>query len=124
MEVSIASFMDAFPQFEKTRARKFGTYAVIFVAYLFGGLIFCLNSGTYWIEIFNTNAGGWAILLIGTFECLTVAYAYGMKNIRRDINCMLGDKYTGWVFYLWYGLWAFISPVLMIVSNHQPIMCL
>lgn len=115
VEVTLASVLDTFPQLESTKLRKFGSFGVIFLVYFCGGLIFTLNSGAYWVEIFNTNAGGWAILIVGICECLTVAYLYGLKNIRKDIRCMLGPKYTNWTFYIWYALWGFITPVVMIV---------
>ena len=39
-----------------------------------------------------------------------------MKNIKRDIRVMLGPKFTdNWTFYIWYAMWGFISPVLMLV---------
>jgi hypothetical protein len=37
-----------------------------------------------------------------------------MGNIRRDINCMLGDKYTGWSFYIWYIMWLVVTPIILI----------
>jgi hypothetical protein len=41
--------MDQFPQLESTKLRKFGSYAIVFSIYFIGGLIFTLQSGTYWI---------------------------------------------------------------------------
>lgn len=115
IEVTIATIMDAFPQLESTKLRRFGTFGIVFAIYFLGGLIFTLESGAYWIEIFNTNAGGWAILFIGIAECVAVSYLYGLKNIRVDIGTMLGPKFTGKVFYVWTALWGFITPVVMLV---------
>ena len=69
--------MDAFPSLESSKLKKVLSVGAVFIVYFLGGLIFCLNSGAYWVEIFNTNAGGWAILLLGITECITVAYLYG-----------------------------------------------
>lgn len=115
VEVTIATIMDTFPSLESTKLKRFATFGVVFVLYFLGGLIFTLESGAYWIEIFNTNAGGWAILFIGIAECVTVAHIYGLQNIRRDIGCMLGPKFTGKVFWIWTVLWGFVTPVVMLV---------
>jgi len=116
VEVTIASVMERFPSLEETKSKRQGTFAIVFIVHFIAGLLFCLDSGTYWIEIFNTNAGSWAILLVGCCELISVSWLYGMKNIRRDIECMLGEKFTGKVFYIWYALWGFITPVTIFVS--------
>jgi solute carrier family 6 amino acid/orphan transporter-like 15/16/17/18/20 len=116
VEVTIASVMERFPSLEETKSKRQATFAIVFIVHFIAGLLFCLNSGTYWIEIFNTNAGSWAILLVGCCELMSVSWLYGMKNIRRDIKCMLGEKFTGKLFYIWYALWGFITPVTIFVS--------
>lgn len=115
IECSVSAFMDRFPHLETTKKKRFITYALIYVFYFLGGIIFTLNSGAYWIEIFNSNAGGWAILFVGMAEALSVSWLYGMKNIKKDILVMLGPKFTNWTFYIWYALWGFITPGVMLV---------
>jgi len=51
MEVTIACVMDAFPHLESTKRKKFFSFVAIFSIYFSCSLIFCLNSGTYWIGI-------------------------------------------------------------------------
>jgi SNF family Na+-dependent transporter len=115
IEVTFSSLSELLTSFKKTKLRKNILFALIFVFYFLGGLIFTLNSGTYWIEIFNTNACGWAILVVGFCECIAVSFFYGMENIRRDIGCMLGSSYTNWTFYIWYPIWGFITPIILLI---------
>lgn len=115
IEVTIATIMDRFPHLESSKLKRFGTFVIIFGVYFVCGIIFTARSGTYWMEIFNTNAGGWAILLVGVSECVAAAWLYGLKNLRRDIGVMVGPKFTGIAFWIFAVLWAVITPIVMLV---------
>lgn len=114
IEVTIASFLDAFHSFSRTKLRRYITITAIFITYFVLGLLFCLQSGTYWIEIFNTYTGDWAILIIGASECIIVSYLYGLNNFINDIKTMLGETKTRVNTYAWCVLWCFVSPTLCI----------
>ncbi len=117
MEVTISCVFEVLPRLKETRIKRHASFATLFFVHFLAGLLFCLNSGTYWVELFNSNAGSWAILLVGCFELISVSWLYGMNNIRRDVRCMLGEKFTGKAFYIWYALWGLISPVIIFVSH-------
>lgn len=87
------------------------------VMYLLG-LPYCTKAGQYWIDLMDKYSGGWAVLIIGTLECICIGWVYGTKRFRKDIKLMLGDKckacnsrYTYWYFAI---SWKFISPLLLI----------
>ena len=117
IEVTTASICDAFRSLSCTKRRKYITTTGIFVMYFLLGLLFCLQSGTYWLEVFNSYTGDWAILLVGATECIIVCYFYGLKNFLVDINVMKADKNVGKEIYIWSVLWCFVSPALCIVSK-------
>lgn len=114
VEATISSTLDAFQSFGCTKFRRYLTITVIFIIYFILGLIFCFQSGTYWVEIFNTYTGDWGILLIGAAECIIVCYLYGLKNFLMDIRTMMGKKMTKKSIYIWCSLWSFICPALCI----------
>lgn len=138
IEVTIASILDTFKGFGRTKLRRKITITIIFFVYFCLGLIFCLKSGTYWVEVFNTYTGGefinensqfkknilkfinylidWAILLVGAAECIIVCYIYGLKNFINDINTMMGEKNLGKSIYVWCTLWCVACPLLCLVS--------
>lgn len=117
--ITITSLLDAFPALRSTSQRRYATITMIFLVYFVFGLLFTLQSGNYWIEVFNTYFADWMLLFIGATECLIVSYLYGLKNFRNDIEVMIGKKYTkSSIFYIWCTLWSFITPfsiVLIIV---------
>lgn len=77
VETTITSVLDAFPILSKTELRKHLVKIGMCVFYFLPGLLFCIQSGTYWLELVNTYAGDWAILLLGTLEAIAVTWFYG-----------------------------------------------
>lgn len=114
IEVTISTLFEIFPRLTIRAFTRHLSFAGVFLCYFAVGLAFCLNSGQYWIEIFNSNAGSWAIMIIGFFELMAISWFYGFKNIRIDIRCMLGRKYTNWTFHIWAVLWGVVIPVILI----------
>ena len=44
------------------------------------GLMFCTQSGNYWVDIFNSYAGSLPLLIIVFFELVVVMWCYGIKK--------------------------------------------
>ncbi|CAJ1083757.1 inactive sodium-dependent neutral amino acid transporter B(0)AT3 [Xyrichtys novacula] len=73
-------------------------------------LIFSLESGNYWVEVFNNYVGSVPLLVIAFFEIVGVAYVHGMKNFSEDIYFMTGSKPS----IFWKMCWMVISPLLLL----------
>jgi SNF family Na+-dependent transporter len=58
VETTITSCYDAFPFLTKTTLRKHIVKIAMCVFYFLGGLLYCIQSGTYWLELVNNYAGG------------------------------------------------------------------
>jgi len=81
------------------------------------GLIFCQNSGNYWLEIFDGYAGSIPLLIIAFCEIITVSWIYGTKNFDEDASWMYGGpkSIAGWILHWYFRLcWTFISPVIIL----------
>ncbi|KAM7175429.1 sodium- and chloride-dependent transporter XTRP3 isoform 3-T3 [Macrochelys suwanniensis] len=74
------------------------------------GLVFTMEAGNYWFDIFNDYAATLSLLLIVLVETIAVCYVYGLKRFEKDLLLMLGHK-PNWY---WKIMWAFVSPVLII----------
>ncbi|XP_038164970.1 sodium-dependent neutral amino acid transporter B(0)AT1-like [Cyprinodon tularosa] len=74
------------------------------------GLIFALQSGNYWLALFDNFAGSIPLLVIGFFEMIAVVYIYGMDRFNKDMEFMIGHKPN----IFWQATWRVISPVIMI----------
>lgn len=55
IEVTITSVLDMWP---KLAERRTLTITAIFIFYYLCGLLFCTQSGTYWLEFFNSYSAG------------------------------------------------------------------
>lgn len=116
VETSITSFLDIFPSIKRIRLRKYSAITIMCWIYFACGILFCFQWGAYWMEFFAAYAGDWGVLFGGFIECAVVAWFYGLKNLRTDITCMLGEKTTKSLFhYVWWTLWGFITPLTCIV---------
>lgn len=112
LETIITSLTDSFPKLRKYKSLLiFCLCSSLFLL----GLPYCTKAGYYWIELMDKYGGGWAILIIGTLECICIGWVYGYKNFRKDIALMTGKSYTSnKIFWYWIATWCFISPAFLI----------
>ncbi|XP_052000718.1 sodium-dependent neutral amino acid transporter B(0)AT1-like [Xyrauchen texanus] len=74
-------------------------------------LIFCLQSGNYWLEIFDSYVGSVPLLVIAFFEIIAVVYIYGINRFNNDIEWMTGRRPN----LYWQVMWRVISPLMLLV---------
>nr|XP_056713925.1 sodium- and chloride-dependent transporter XTRP3 isoform X4 [Euleptes europaea] len=74
------------------------------------GLVFTLEAGSYWFDIFNDYAATLSLLLIVLVETIAVCYVYGLRRFGEDLHVMTGHKPS----WYWKIMWAFVSPVLIV----------
>ncbi|XP_055067729.2 sodium-dependent neutral amino acid transporter B(0)AT1 [Misgurnus anguillicaudatus] len=74
-------------------------------------LIFCLRSGNYWLEIFNSYVGSVPLLVIAFFEIIAVVCVYGVNRFSKDIEDMTGRRPNMY----WQVMWRVISPLMLLV---------
>nr|XP_060630605.1 sodium-dependent neutral amino acid transporter B(0)AT1-like [Anolis sagrei ordinatus] len=74
-------------------------------------IIFVLNSGNYWLALFDNFAGSIPLLIIAFCEMFSVVYIYGIDRFNDDIEFMIGHKPN----IFWQATWRVISPLIMLV---------
>jgi len=67
------------------------------------------GNGNYVVGFLDTFACPIPLLIIALFECIAVAYVYGIKNIADDIELMTGNR-PG---LYWQFCWKYLSPGVM-----------
>ncbi|XP_072366051.1 sodium-dependent neutral amino acid transporter B(0)AT1-like [Scyliorhinus torazame] len=77
----------------------------------FLAFIFVINSGNYWLALFDTYAGSIPLLIIAFCEMVAVVYIYGIDRFNNDIEWMIGHKPN----IFWQATWRVISPLIMLV---------
>jgi len=117
VETMLTSIFDFLPKLKKNRINRVIVITFICLALFSMGLIFCLQSGIYWIELFDLYAGNWAILLVAFIECISIGWIYGFNKFKKDISTMIGDTLTDhWLFNFWRISWCFISPLILLIT--------
>ncbi|XP_008160272.2 inactive sodium-dependent neutral amino acid transporter B(0)AT3 [Eptesicus fuscus] len=71
---------------------------------------FTLQSGNYWLEVFDKYAASLNLIIFAFFEVIGVVYVYGMERFCDDIEWMTGRR-PG---LYWRVTWKFISPLLLL----------
>ena len=71
--------------------------------------MFCHNAGNYTFTIYDNFCGSIPLLVIALFECLGVAYCYGLQRFSEDIELMTGTR-PGLFLCL---CWKYVSPAIM-----------
>lgn len=77
VETFITSVFDFIPRLRQRSLFRYTTITLICFGYFLCGLVFCLQSGTYWIEFLDSYEGSWAIFLVAAAESISVGWFYG-----------------------------------------------
>ena len=75
------------------------------------GLPCASYSGQYVLDLMDTYGAGFAVLWIGIWELIGLMWIYGVLNVSKDIELMLGHEPC----WFWKLCWGFVSPVFLIV---------
>jgi solute carrier family 6 amino acid transporter-like protein 5/7/9/14 len=76
VETLITSLEDYFPYFKSTQKHRSITLMIICFLFFLFGLIFCTQTGTYWIELLDEYSANWAILCLALVECVSIGWLY------------------------------------------------
>lgn len=108
LEGTVTSIVDMklFPNLRK----EVLTGVICLICFLIS-LIFANGAGSYIFNLFDNFSGNIPLLIIALFECLAVAYVYGVQRFCDDIELMTGSR-PG---YFWMFCWKFASPLAMII---------
>ncbi|KAK6031650.1 sodium-dependent neutral amino acid transporter B(0) domain protein [Ostertagia ostertagi] len=75
------------------------------------GLLFSTRAGQYWVALFDSFAGSYALMCVAFFEVIAVVYVYGYRRFSRDIDFMTGSTPGQY----WLITWRFVAPIIMAV---------
>ncbi|XP_075398016.1 inactive sodium-dependent neutral amino acid transporter B(0)AT3 [Tenrec ecaudatus] len=73
-------------------------------------LCFTLQSGNYWLEIFDNYTASLNLIIFAFFEVVGVVYVYGMNRFCDDIQWMTGRRPS----LYWRVAWKLVSPLLLL----------
>ncbi|XP_021064225.1 inactive sodium-dependent neutral amino acid transporter B(0)AT3 isoform X2 [Mus pahari] len=79
------------------------------LACFLSAICFTLQSGSYWLEIFDSFAASLNLIIFAFMEVVGVIHVYGMKRFCDDIEWMTGRR-PG---LYWQVTWRVVSPMLL-----------
>uniref|UniRef100_A0A8C6E4M8 Transporter n=1 Tax=Moschus moschiferus TaxID=68415 RepID=A0A8C6E4M8_MOSMO len=74
------------------------------------GLLFTMEAGSYWFDIFNDYAATLSLLLIVLVETVAVCYLYGLSRFESELKAMTGRALN----WYWKAMWGGVSPLLIV----------
>ncbi|KAI1892384.1 hypothetical protein AGOR_G00132810 [Albula goreensis] len=109
VEGQITSLVDLHPSFlRKGYRREIFIAVVCFISYLLG-LAMVTEGGMYVFQLFDYYAAsGVCLLWVAFFECIAVAWVYGVDNFYDAIEDMIGYRPNPWMKWSW----TVITPLL------------
>ncbi|XP_018602541.1 solute carrier family 6 member 6b isoform X1 [Scleropages formosus] len=109
VEGQITSLVDLYPSFlRKGYRREIFISILCFMSYVLG-LTMVTKGGMYVFQLFDYYAAsGVCLLWVAFFECIAVAWVYGVDNFYDAIEDMIGYRPNAWMKWSWTA----ITPVL------------
>lgn len=72
----------------------------------------CFQGGVYVLHIFdNYGAAGWCLLAVGFFQCIGIAWIFGINKYWDRVCEMIGYHPIPWFKYCW----LIVTPVATMV---------
>jgi len=107
VETVLTGILDQWPQF---RRHKTLVILGICVALFLLGLPLTTNSGVYLLNLMDTYAASWSLMVVGLMEVVAVAWVYGCDRFLQDMQVMFGSKPSLW----WKVCWCGLTPALIV----------
>ena len=111
VETVLTGILDQWPQW---RHRKTLVILIIcFVLFLLG-LPLTTHSGVYLLNLMDTYAASWSLMIVGLTETIAISWVYGCNRFFSDMSVMFGSQPSVWWKICWMGLTpAFIMFILL-----------
>ncbi|XP_076446772.1 sodium- and chloride-dependent taurine transporter-like [Babylonia areolata] len=92
VEGFITSVVDLYPSFLRRGYRREVFIAIICVISFFIGLSMVTEGGMYVFQLFDYYSASRIVLVVAFFECITVAYVYGVERFYDNLEMMFGFR--------------------------------
>ncbi|KAJ3592785.1 hypothetical protein NHX12_005124, partial [Muraenolepis orangiensis] len=107
IETIVTSVSDEFPNYLRKNKPVFTL--VCCLCFFFLGFPMITESGMYMLQLVDTYAASYSLVIIAIFELLGVSYLYGLQRFCEDIEMMIGFQPNRF----WRVCWAFVTPTIL-----------
>uniref|UniRef100_A0A8D0H622 Transporter n=1 Tax=Sphenodon punctatus TaxID=8508 RepID=A0A8D0H622_SPHPU len=107
IETIVTSVSDEFPKYLRTHKPLFTLGCC--VAFFIMGFPMITQGGLYMLQLVDTYAASYSLVIIAIFELVGVSYVYGLQRFCEDIEMMIGFQPSKF----WRVCWAFVTPTIL-----------
>uniref|UniRef100_A0A8C7XM29 Transporter n=1 Tax=Oryzias sinensis TaxID=183150 RepID=A0A8C7XM29_9TELE len=110
IETIVTSVSDEFPKYLRKHKPVF-TLICCASFFILEGLycVVLLQNGMYMLQLVDTFAASYSLVIIAIFELLGISYLYGLQRFCADIEMMIGFQPNRF----WRLCWAFVTPTIL-----------
>ncbi|KAL8577398.1 hypothetical protein ACOMHN_060220 [Nucella lapillus] len=116
VEGFITSVVDLYPTFLRRPYRREVFIAIICVISFFIGLSMVTEGGMYVFQLFDYYSASRIVLVVAFFECITVAYVYGVERFYDNLEMMFGFRVGPMMKICWKVLTPIYTFVIFIMG--------
>ncbi|XP_033742250.1 sodium- and chloride-dependent taurine transporter-like [Pecten maximus] len=106
VEGFVTAVVDGYPQHLRVGRRREIFIAIVCVICFLIGLSMVTEGGMYVFQLFDYYSASRIVLVVAFFECIVVAYIYGIDRFYDNLEMMFGFKFPNWTKVVW----MFITP--------------
>ncbi|XP_063800228.1 sodium- and chloride-dependent glycine transporter 2 [Pseudophryne corroboree] len=107
IETIVTSVSDEFPKYLRTHKAIFTL--VCCLAFFIMGFPMITQGGIYMLQLVDTYAASYSLVIIAIFELVGISYVYGLQRFCEDIEMMIGFQPNRF----WKICWAFVTPTIL-----------
>ncbi|NXP12941.1 SC6A5 protein, partial [Thinocorus orbignyianus] len=107
IETIVTSVSDEFPKYLRTHKALFTLGCCI--SFFIMGFPMITQGGMYMLQLVDTYAASYSLVIIAIFELVGVSYIYGLQRFCEDIEMMIGFQPSKF----WRVCWAFVTPTIL-----------
>ncbi|CAI9544944.1 unnamed protein product [Staurois parvus] len=107
IETIVTSVADEYPKYLRTHKPLFTL--VCCLAFFIMGFPMITQGGIYMLQLVDTYAASYSLVIIAIFELVGISYIYGLQRFCEDIEMMIGFQPNRF----WKICWAFVTPTIL-----------
>uniref|UniRef100_A0A8C6VMW7 Transporter n=1 Tax=Naja naja TaxID=35670 RepID=A0A8C6VMW7_NAJNA len=107
IETIVTSVSDEFPKYLRTHKPLFTLGCCI--SFFIMGFPMITQGGMYMLQLVDTYAASYSLVIIAIFELVGISYIYGLQRFCEDIEMMIGFQPNKF----WRICWAFVTPTIL-----------
>ncbi|GAA6218978.1 sodium- and chloride-dependent glycine transporter 2 isoform X1 [Lates japonicus] len=107
IETIVTSVSDEFPKYLRKHKPLFTL--VCCVSFFILGFPMITENGMYMLQLVDTFAASYSLVIIAIFELVGISYLYGLQRFCEDIEMMIGFQPNRF----WRLCWAFVTPTIL-----------